>query len=214
MSAEAPGLDAPGVKSPGVEAPAIALSAETPDVDEHDDNVFADDRRPAICVALDAFIVKFNEVLAPLWGVLIGVILFNVVARYVFSKGMVSLEELQWHIYSAGFLFGLSYAVVTDDHVRVDVAQQMLPRKGRIVIEMFGLTLFLIPIAAVIFWYSLPFVANAWTLGETSNAPGGLPFRWIVKGFMTVGSLMLMLAALSRLIRCFAAFRTPGARRA
>ncbi|MBJ3777341.1 TRAP transporter small permease subunit [Acuticoccus mangrovi] len=189
------------------------MSAEAPGVGEVTDSVFAAER-PAVCAALDGFIVKFNEVLAPLWGVLIGVILFNVVARYAFSMGMVSLEELQWHIYSAGFLFGLSYAVVTDDHVRVDVAQQLLPRRARIVIEIFGLMFCLIPIATVIFWYSLPFVANAWILGETSNSPGGLPSRWIVKGFITIGSLMLVLAALSRLIRCFVAFRQLGTRRA
>ena len=38
------------------------------------------------------------------------VIVVNVTLRYVFGQGLIQLEELQWHLYSVGFLLGLSYA--------------------------------------------------------------------------------------------------------
>ena len=58
----------------------------------------------------------------------LGIIVINVVARYVFDEGRIELEELQWHLYSVGFLFGMSYAYQADTHIRVDVLHERMPQ--------------------------------------------------------------------------------------
>ncbi len=68
----------------------------------------------------DRFILKFGQCLSWANFVLIFVIVVQVTLRYGFGRGMVALEELEWHLYAVAFMFGLSYAVVTDAHVRVD----------------------------------------------------------------------------------------------
>ena len=50
----------------------------------------------------------------------------NVTLRYAFGEGRIELEEWQWHIYSVGFLLGMSYAFQADAHIRVDVLSERL----------------------------------------------------------------------------------------
>lgn len=42
------------------------------------------------------------------------------ILRYGFGHGLVILEELQWHYYALGIMFGASYAMMIDSHIRVD----------------------------------------------------------------------------------------------
>ena len=67
-----------------------------------------------------------GELFSWLWLVLLFVIIGNVILRYAFSQGMIELEELQWYLYAAAWLIGLSYTFISDDHVRVDVIQENL----------------------------------------------------------------------------------------
>ena len=62
----------------------------------------------------------------------------------------------------------------------------------------------LLPFIALVLWFSLPFVQQSWILGEVSQAPGGLPYRWLIKAMLPAGFLLLLLAALSRLSRVWA----------
>jgi TRAP-type mannitol/chloroaromatic compound transport system permease small subunit len=45
----------------------------------------------------------------------------NVVLRYLFSAGSVWAQELEWHLLAPLILFGMSYALLDGEHVRVDV---------------------------------------------------------------------------------------------
>ena len=126
---------------------------------------------------------------------------FNVVLRYVLSEGRIELEELQWHLYSFGFLVGLSYAYQADAHIRVDVLHERMQPKTQAWIELYGILLFLLPFIALVLIYSVPFVQASFNLGEISPSPGGLPFRWLIKACLPLGFLLLLLAVISRLTR-------------
>ena len=62
---------------------------------------------------IDNFISFIGERLVFIWLILLAVIVVNVISRYVFSQGHIELEELQWHLYSIGFIFGISYVFQT-----------------------------------------------------------------------------------------------------
>ena len=48
---------------------------------------------------------------------------------------------------------------------------------------------------------SLAYVAQAYSIGESSADPGGIPFRWAVKGLIPVGFGLLALQTLGALMR-------------
>jgi TRAP-type mannitol/chloroaromatic compound transport system permease small subunit len=153
---------------------------------------------------LDPWLRRTGEWASWLWLVLLFVIVANVVLRYAFGEGRIEFEEIQWHLYATGFLLGLGYALQSDAHVRVDVIHERLSPRHQAWIELYGMLLLLLPFVALVLIYSVPFVWQSYRLGEHSQAPGGLPYRWLIKAMLPLGFLILLLAAVSRLSRVWA----------
>ena len=158
---------------------------------------------PLMTRAINA-LVSFISIFAHLgWLVLVLVILASVIMRYVLGNSLVWLEELQWHIYGAGLMLGLSYALVHDEHVRVDVVAAMWSARTRAMVEIAAMVLLVIPFAALLGYYSLNFVEFSMRTNEISGSPGGLTHRWIIKAFMPFSLFLLALAAFARAWREF-----------
>jgi len=102
------------------------------------------DKKEAIG-AIDRFILRFGHFLSWANFLLIFVIVVQVTLRYGFGRGMVALEELEWHLYAVAFMFGLSYAVVTDAHVRVDLISIRMSTAARAWVEIMGILFLLLP---------------------------------------------------------------------
>jgi len=139
--------------------------------------------------------------------VLIVVIILQVVLRYGFGRGLVLLEELQWHLYALGIMFGASYAIMMDSHIRVDIIHARLSQKWRNRWDLFGIVFLLLPFAIMVFHQSLDFVYESWRVNERSDAPLGLPWRWAIKGVIPVTFALLIAATVARAVRIFAALR-------
>ena len=150
---------------------------------------------------IDDFLITVGRATSYIWIALLAVIVCNVVLRYALNEGRIELEELQWHLYSVGFLLGLSYAYQADTHIRVDIVHERLGPRIQAWIELYGILLFLLPFIALVLIFSMPFVASSFALSEVSPSPGGLPFRWLIKAALPLGFGLLLLAAIARLLR-------------
>lgn len=153
---------------------------------------------------LDPILTWVGRSISWIWLLLLLTIVFNVVLRYVFGEGRIELEEIQWHLYSTGFLLGIGYTFQIDGHIRVDVVHERLSPRTQAWLELYGILLCVLPFVALVLIYSVPFVATSFELGEVSVSPGGLPYRWVIKSMLTIGFALLLLAALSRLTQVWA----------
>ena len=111
------------------------------------------------------------------------------------------LEEVQWHLAGAAWLVGLSYTFVHDGHVRADVLHERLSAKSQAWVEFFGILLLLIPFLVLALLEVAPYAFSSFQQGERSQAPNGLPWRWILKSFLPLSIGLLILATLSRLTK-------------
>ena len=153
---------------------------------------------------VDAILKKFGDAVSWFWVLLMVVICVNVFMKNVLSQGSVQLEEIQWHIYAALFLLGLSYAQAFDDHVRVDLLYEGMSLKTKAWVDFLGILLFLIPFIVMLLNFTFPFVIKAFVDAERSNSPAGLSNYWVIKSLLAVGLLLLLVAVLGRLHRCIA----------
>jgi len=162
---------------------------------------------------IDRSITLVSEVFNWIWVVLLLVIIGNVVLRYAFSRGMIELEELQWHLYAIGWLIGLSSTFIIDGHVRVDILHDRLSYRNKLWLEMSGLLVLFLPFVFFAMIYAIPFVDLSWSTNERSTSANGLPARWLIKGFLLFSLLLLNLAGLSRLVKVFLSLKrgTPPA---
>lgn len=152
--------------------------------------------------AVDRVVALAGNAASWLWPLLVAVVVLQVVLRYGFGRGSAMLEELQWHIYAVGFMIGLSYCANVDRHVRVDVIAERWPVRRRAWIELVGLATFMLPFVLVILVEGIPYAKSAWDFNEVSASPGGLPYRWVPKSFISIAAALLALSAISRLTRC------------
>jgi TRAP-type mannitol/chloroaromatic compound transport system permease small subunit len=154
-----------------------------------------------ISQGVDFVISGIGKTASWMWLIVTGVIIYAVVGRYAFGLGSVTLEEVQWHLAGAGWLLGLGYTLVTDGHVRVDVLHERLSLRGQAWVELFGLLLLLLPFLGLAIYEMVPYAYSSWQQGETSQAPAGLPHRWVLKAVLALSFMLLALAALSRLLK-------------
>ena len=170
-------------------------------------------------------IAFLGSVASGLLILLVAVMCYNVIARYLFNASSIGLQELTWHAYAAIFLLGIPYALQSGSHVRVDLLFEKMSIKNQNLIDILGTIFFLIPTCLVIIWAGWNFTSAAYNLGqqpgsvgeffnqlvgtgigEKSQDPGGLLNRWIIKGVIPLSFFFLLLAAVASLVEKWIGF--------
>ncbi len=131
----------------------------------------------------------------------------DAIMRYFFKTGSIALQEMEWHLFSVMFMFGVAYALKEDGHVRVDVLYDRLSPRTRAIINIAGTLLLLIPLSVLIISGSFEFVHTSYQAGEISGDPGGLPYRWLIKAVIPVAFVFLIVSALSFMLHNVQVFR-------
>ena len=130
----------------------------------------------------------------------------NVLLRYAFSYGFIWAQELEWHIFVPICLFGMSYALLHGEHVRVDVLFQYFTPRNKERVEVISAVISM-AFSAIVIWLSIPYVWQSWSIGEGTANPGGLDYRYIIKSFIPIGFALLFLQSLSQAIKSYLAMR-------
>lgn len=137
-------------------------------------------------------------------------VFYDVVMRYFFNDVSIGMQELEWHLFAAMFMFGIAYTLKEDDHVRVDILYDSLSKRKQAIINIFGAIVFALPITVLIFYFSIDYALEAYNMGEGSADPGGLPHRWIVRSVIPLSSVFLMLAILHVVLSHIKILTTPS----
>jgi TRAP-type mannitol/chloroaromatic compound transport system permease small subunit len=158
--------------------------------------IFADRLAGAIEVVVDIF----GRLAAYVGVALVLLVAGNVFARYFFRTGTIWLQELEWHLIAPIALIGMSYTLLKGEQVRVDFLYEQMPRALREVVEIMTGILTII-FAVIVVKLSLPFVEQAWRIGEGSPNPGGMPYRGALKALIPIGFALLALQGLAHTLR-------------
>ena len=139
-------------------------------------------------------------------------VFFDVLMRYTFHNSSVGMQEMEWHLFSIVILFGVSVSLLDEAHVRVDFLYDRYSARKKAMINIIGTIFFLLPLALLILFGSFDFVNDAYQINEISEDPGGLPFRWIVKGMIPLSFLFLIFSAVGYTIKNINIYRSnaPG----
>jgi TRAP-type mannitol/chloroaromatic compound transport system permease small subunit len=130
----------------------------------------------------------------------------NAGSRYLFSASSNAWLEVQWYMFAGIVLLGAPYTFKVNEHVRVDLVYGMVSDRTRILIDIFGIIFFMLPICIILIYFTWPWFVDAWRTNETSSNAGGL-LRWPVKLVLPVGFFLMTLQGLSELIKRFAALQ-------
>ena len=149
---------------------------------------------------LEAVVDLFGRLAAWTCVALVLLVGGSVLARYFFRTGAMWLQELEWHLISPIALFGMSYALLQGEQVRVDVLFERFPALVRRIIEI-ATGLLLVIFAVWMVRLSIPFVMQSFRIGEGSPNPGGLPARFVLKGLVPLGFVLLAMQGIAHTLR-------------
>jgi len=161
--------------------------------------------------AIEKFIIKTVDIMGKVVSFLLLLMVLNVsydvMMRYLFHNSSVGMQEMEWHLFSVIFLFGISVALKDEGHVRVDFLYDNFNPRKKAVVNIFGTVFFLLPLALLIFFGSFEYVNDAYITQEISEDPGGLPFRWLIKGMIPLSFGFLLFSALGYILQNIRLYR-------
>jgi TRAP-type mannitol/chloroaromatic compound transport system permease small subunit len=155
---------------------------------------------------IDAFTRWVGKRLA--WLILVAVVVsaLNAIVRKSFDTSSNSWLELQWVLFSIVFLLCSSWTLLDNEHIRIDIVNNMLPKQVRNSIDVIGHAFFLIPLTFVMIITGGPFFMRSVEINEQSGNAGGLP-QWPAKSLIIIGFTMLLAQGISELIKRIAVMR-------
>ncbi len=126
-------------------------------------------------------------------------IVYDALSRYLFHSGSIALQELEWHLFDLIILFGISYALKEDAHVRVDIFYAHFSERKKAIVGILSQLFFILPFSALIIYVGFDYVMLSYVQLEGSCDPGGLPYRYLIKSVMVISFVFVILQSLSEL---------------
>ena len=155
---------------------------------------------------IDAFTKWTGKRLA--WLILLAVIVsaLNAIVRKMFDTSSNSWLELQWVLFSVVFLLCAPWTLLDNEHIRIDIVNNLLPKKVRNSIDVLGHAFFLMPLTVIMIITGVPFFLRSFEINEQSGNAGGLP-QWPAKSLIMIGFAFLLVQGISELIKRIAVMR-------
>ena len=130
--------------------------------------------------------------------VMVGLTLSVVLLRYLFSSSTIFLQELITYAHALFFLLGIPLGILRDDHVRVDLVYSRLSERKQSMVNLLGHILFLLPLSALMLFWSTPYAISSWQIFEGSNEVGGVPAIFLLKSLLPITALLIALIGLNK----------------
>jgi TRAP-type mannitol/chloroaromatic compound transport system permease small subunit len=155
---------------------------------------------------IDAFNQRLGKWVSWLILAMVLISATNATVRKVFDTSSNAWLELQWVLFSMVFLLCSPWTLLVNEHIRIDIVNNVLPKQVRNMIDIVGHALFLLPLTLIMIVTGLPFFLRSYEINEQSMNAGGLP-QWPAKSLVLLGFSLLFLQGISELVKRLAIMR-------
>jgi TRAP-type mannitol/chloroaromatic compound transport system permease small subunit len=156
--------------------------------------------------AIDSLNSRIGYVVA--WCLLAAVLVSagNATVRKIWNTSSNAWLEIQWILFGAVFLLCAAWTLLSNEHIRIDIVNNLLPKRVRNWIDVLGHLVFLLPVTFVLAYLGWPFFWTSYFQNEQSTNAGGLPV-YPAKLLIPLAFTLLLLQAVSELIKRIAIMR-------
>lgn len=124
-----------------------------------------------------------------------------VVQRYALSTTRLWMQDLYVWLNGAMFTAVAGFALLRNDHVRVDIFYRPASTRTKAIVDLTGVLLFLLPYCWIVYAYGWNFVARSWRLYEGSANIGGMPGLFILKSFILLFAALIAAQGIAMALR-------------
>lgn len=151
----------------------------------------------ALIRLIDTVTAVIGKVFALACLPLVLLVFANSLARYIFGTGSILAYEAVSYLFVIMMCGLAGWALLTDEHVRVDILYQGMSRRGRAWVDLLGCVFLLFPFLWLMWDRALPYVQRSWRIREGSIEVSGLPYVWLLKTCLLMFVVLTALAGLS-----------------
>ena len=126
-----------------------------------------------------------------------------VVLRYLFGISFIWMQETYVWMHAYIFMAGAGFTYLNDDHVRIDIIYRNSSKLYRVIVDLVGNIVLLLPFLYIIWSYSFPFVYKSWQMNEVSREAGGLTMIFLLKLAILIFAFLLFIQVISKIINNF-----------
>lgn len=130
-----------------------------------------------------------------------------VVQRYFFHTSTLWMQDLYVWMSGAMFTGVAGFALMRDEHVRVDIFYRPASTRRKAIADLVGVVLFLMPFVYVVATYGYTAVSRSWSYYEGSANIGGMPGLFVLKSFILVFAALIGLQGLAMAARAILVLR-------
>lgn len=130
-----------------------------------------------------------------------------VIQRYMLGFSIIWMQDLYVWLNGAMFTAVAGFALLRDDHVRVDIFYRPASIQRKALVDLIGVFIFLIPFCWVVYAYSWNYIVRSWRIGEGSSNYGGMPGLYILKSFILVFVVVVLLQGIAMVLRSILVLR-------
>ncbi len=129
--------------------------------------------------------------------IVFGVVSYSVFMRYVLGTPVTFSDELNGFIVVALVALGAGEVLLRNEHFGVDLLTERAGDRTRWLVEIWGM-IGVILVAAAVLYSAVLMVRFSYDFGVYSDGYLGVQM-WIPQGFLLIGMIILILAALARI---------------
>jgi TRAP-type mannitol/chloroaromatic compound transport system permease small subunit len=133
---------------------------------------------------------------------------YEVISRYLFDAPTIWVHQASYLLFGMQYLLAGGFALLHGDHVRVDVIYIKLPKRAQVGMDVFTSVFFFI-FALALIGTSWRFFSDSFSMLEVTDETWRIQF-YPVKAMMVIGSFILALAGISKLIKDIRMYQRLG----
>ncbi len=169
---------------------------------------FEEEQLLRICNAIDRFTELTGYVFSWLSVPLVGVIAYEVFARYGFDAPTSWAFELSYMLYGSMFMLGTALALRKGAHIRTDLFWHKFSPRTKGLIDLIGYLVFLFPGVIMVLWVGWEETLYSYDIMERSEATAWRPLMWPFKSMVPLSALLLLIQGVSEVIKAYHAVKT------
>ena len=149
--------------------------------------------------AIDSFTGQAGKVVAFVFPVMLGVLVYEVILRFAFNRPTIWAHETATLVFGIYMILLGGYSLLHQRHIRVDILWARLSPRGKAVTDL-ATSVFGFMFLAPLLWYSVPYALRSLEIGETSLTLFSPPL-YPSKIFLVLGVFWFLLQFIAKFIR-------------
>jgi TRAP-type mannitol/chloroaromatic compound transport system permease small subunit len=133
--------------------------------------------------------------------ILMGILVFESTARYVFNKPSQWAYDMAYMLYGAMFMMGIAYALKNGAHVRIDVFSRMFSPRTRSIIDVAAFGIVVIPVSFMLMVNGWDYALYSYNIQEVSASSAWRPLMWPFKMVVPIAAFLLLIQSFSEMLK-------------